>query len=107
MVEKASGVGNNLPAKPTTLQSIYPNPFNPQTAIGYYLADKAEIQISVYNVKGQLVNILVEETQPGGNHTIVWNGKDDNDKQQSSGIYFVQMLANRKNIGIQKCILLK
>ncbi|MDO9578926.1 MAG: carboxypeptidase regulatory-like domain-containing protein [Candidatus Cloacimonadales bacterium] len=107
IVEKATGANNNIPLIKTALQSIHPNPFNPQTAISYFLADEAEVDISVYNVKGQLVDIMVEETQVGGNHTVVWNGKDTNNKQQSSGIYFVQMLANRKNIGIRKCILLK
>jgi Carboxypeptidase regulatory-like domain/Secretion system C-terminal sorting domain len=107
VIEKATGSENNLPIKPTALQSIHPNPFNPQTAISYYLSDESMVEIAIYNVKGQLVKILVKDTLEGGNHTVIWNGHDANNKQQSSGMYFVQMQANKQKINVQKCVLMK
>jgi len=47
--------------------------------------------VAVYNLRGQKVKILINETLESGNHTVVWDGRDQNNKQVSSGIYFYKL----------------
>jgi len=70
----------------TALQNIYPNPFNPVTTISFSLKEEQNVNISVYNIKGQKVAVLLNDTCEPGKHAIQW----DADKY-SSGIYFLQM----------------
>jgi hypothetical protein len=74
------------------LHQNYPNPFNPTTTISFSVAQTLSFVIlDIYNIKGQLVKILIDEKLPAGNHQVTWNGKDDNGKHVASGIYFYKM----------------
>jgi len=75
----------------TALNSNYPNPFNPETCISFGLAEAGNVRIDIYNVKGQKIKTLVNETKAGGNYQITWYGTDDNNRQVASGIYFYKM----------------
>ena len=75
------------------LAQNYPNPFNPETKIEYQLAEKSEVQITIYNAIGQLVKTLVNKQEPTGVYSVQWNGTDLNGRGVSSGIYFVKMTA--------------
>lgn len=78
---------------PTALRSIYPNPFNPETTVSFSLKQDGRTEIHVYNILGQKIRTLVDGSLKAGNHTIRWNGKDDNGRGVSSGIYFLKMSA--------------
>lgn len=80
--------------KVTKLYNNYPNPFNPTTNIAFSLKEQANVSIDIFNVKGQLVKRLINGQMPAGNHTITWTGKDENQKQVSSGVYFYRMQTN-------------
>ncbi len=84
----------------------YPNPFNPETTISYNVNYNENVSIEIYNVKGQLVNTLVNSPQTLGNHKVVWNGRDNNNNKVSSGLYFYKM-TNGKYSGTKKMILMK
>ena len=76
----------------------YPNPFNPSTTISFQFSNEQNQQneqtkLEIYNVKGQKVKTLMNERLEAGKHTVVWNGRDSNDKQVSSGIYFYKLKA--------------
>ena len=75
------------------LQQNYPNPFNPITTINYSLKENSKVTLNIYNIKGQKVKTLVDETLESGNHTVIWNGINDNGKSVSSGIYFYKLKA--------------
>ena len=75
----------------TKLHSNYPNPFNPVTNIAYTLAKPSKVNLKVYNLKGQLVKTLVNEKQTTGNHKVVWNGKNNQNRAVASGIYFIRI----------------
>ncbi len=85
------GTNENLIPKVSKLYQNYPNPFNPTTTINYSLKVNSKVSLNIYNIKGQKVKTLVDETLESGNHTVIWNGKDDNNKSVSSGIYFYKM----------------
>jgi C1A family cysteine protease len=69
----------------------FPNPFNPSTTISYQLSTDSDVILTIYNIKGQKVKTLVNETLPAGRVSVVWNGEDNNSKQVSSGIYFYKL----------------
>ena len=80
-------------ATPATyvLSPPYPNPFNPTVTIPFGLPVQGRVKLAVYNVIGQKVATLVDETKPAGYHRIVWNGCNDFGVAVSSGIYFARM----------------
>ncbi len=75
----------------TALKGNFPNPFNPTTNIAYSLKETAKVKIEIYNLKGQLVKTLVNDTLPKGEHRTTWNGQDQHGNSVSSGIYFYKM----------------
>jgi len=84
----------------------YPNPFNSSTRINYSLTRKSMVSIGVYNILGRKVTELVNETQPAGNHSVIWNGKDHREKDVSSGIYLYQIKAG-ESVESKKMLLIK
>ncbi|MCF7918780.1 MAG: T9SS type A sorting domain-containing protein [Candidatus Cloacimonetes bacterium] len=85
----------------THLLSNYPNPFNPQTTISYQLSESQQVNISVYNLKGQLVTELLNETCDAGSYEIYWNAA-----KETSGIYFLKFRTPASTT-IRKMLLLK
>lgn len=84
----------------------YPNPFNPTTTISFEIAENGETEVEIFNVKGQKVKTLIKKQLVAGNHSIVWNGKNDNDTQVASGMYFYIVSVNNSQ-KINKMIMLK
>ncbi|UCE19369.1 MAG: T9SS type A sorting domain-containing protein [Gemmatimonadota bacterium] len=64
----------------------YPNPFNPKTAIEYTLPYASRVKLSVYNILGQEVRILVDGKREAGFHTVTFDGRD-----LASGAYFYRI----------------
>jgi len=83
------------------LSAIYPNPFNPVTTIDYELAESGRVKIEVYNIKGQKIAVLANETKDAGRYSLNWNAEGNN-----SGIYFIRYStgAGRE---VKKALLLK
>jgi hypothetical protein len=84
----------------------YPNPFNPETQIDYQIPITANVNISVYNVSGQLVTTLINGVKSPGSYSVRWNATDRNGLQVSSGIYLARMVSNNYS-ATSKLILLK
>jgi hypothetical protein len=90
------GAPDETPApelKQTAFSSVHPNPFNPQTTMSYTLASQTRVRVAIYDVRGALVRLLVDDSQSAGSHQAVWNGVDDSGRPMGSGIYFVRMIA--------------
>ena len=86
----------------------YPNPFNPTTTLAFSLVeDMQDVQLQIYNVKGQKVATLVNEDMSAGKHQVVWSGKDSFGKQVASGVYFAKLAAENETLKIHKLMLLK
>ena len=90
----------------TKLNGNYPNPFNPETTISFNLAEKSNVIIEVYNLKGQKIKTLLNDFFDMGSHVITWNGKDNNNQSVGSGIYFYKM-TTEEYIATKRMILLK
>ena len=76
------------------LKQNYPNPFNPGTEIEYTLHKSTQVNLTIYNLLGQKVKTLLSERQPVGSYKITWDGKNEQGKTSSSGIYFYRLEVN-------------
>ncbi|HOC95392.1 MAG TPA: T9SS type A sorting domain-containing protein [Candidatus Cloacimonadota bacterium] len=72
----------------------FPNPFNPTTTISFIASRAGTAKLSVFNIKGQRVNMLYNGLFSKGHHSIVWNGLDERGATVSSGLYFVRVEMN-------------
>ena len=88
------------------LAQSYPNPFNPTTTIRYQLPEECHVVLNVYNILGQLVKTLVDESKPAGWYSVHWDGKDSSGKPVASGIYLYQIQA-KDFIQIKKMTLIR
>jgi predicted outer membrane repeat protein len=84
----------------------YPNPFNPETTISYSLPSETHVEITIFNIRGQVVRRLVDGEQPAGRYQTVWNGKNDNGRSVGSGVYFYRITTDDKTLR-EKMLLLK
>ena len=70
------------------LHAAVPNPFNPQTTIGYDLPRETRLTLVIYDLTGRRVRtLLAGAVEPAGRHDVVWNGLDDGGRQVPSGVY--------------------
>ena len=70
-----------------------PNPFNPSTVIGYQLPEAGLVRLAVYNLLGQEVRVLVNESKDAGSFTATWDGTDELGRRVASGIYLYRIQA--------------
>jgi len=98
-------VEGTLPAA-FALYHNYPNPFNATTEISYSLGQAGLATLKIYNLKGELVNVLVHDLQTAGGHRLTWDGKDLSGNPVSSGVYFMRLEASGQN-AVTKMNLLK
>jgi acyl-CoA thioesterase-1 len=80
---------DNLKPRMTTLSNNYPNPFNPETTIQYTLSEASHTVVSIYNERGQKIAVLVNQVQPAGHHSTVFNAAG-----MPSGLYVVELKTN-------------
>jgi hypothetical protein len=75
-----------------TLQiDAQPNPFNPQTTIGYSIYGPCWVRLAIYDCRGRLVTTLLDARLPSGPGDVVWNGRDSTGAPVSSGVYFAHL----------------
>jgi hypothetical protein len=88
------------------LRQSRPNPFNPVTKIEFGLPTAQRISLSVYGIKGQLIETLAEGEYPAGYHTVVWRGTNAHGLEVARGLYFYRLVTKGKVLK-QKMLLLK
>ncbi len=70
---------------------VYPNPFNPRTAIKFTLPQAAAVKLQIFNLNGQLVRTLANEDLPAGAHQRRWNARDEHGRRVASGTYLYRL----------------
>jgi len=83
------------------LRQNYPNPFNPSTTIKYELPRSSEVRLSVYDMLGREVAILVNERMNAGVHEVKFDGSG-----LASGVYLYRMWAG-EFVATKRLLLLK
>ena len=102
---------NVVPAE-YKLSQNFPNPFNAVTTLRFSLPEESSVSIAVYDLLGQKITTLSERVRyVAGNHAIIWDGRDQNGKLMSTGVYFYRMEAFQSGSAIyqdaRKLIMLK
>jgi hypothetical protein len=110
MINTLPPVSNDISSSNSIANEItstsYPNPFNPTTTISFELPSDGKVDVSIYNLKGQKVKTLQNDFLTAGNHSLLWDGKDERGRTTSSGIYFYR-IKTLKLSTTQKIILMK
>ena len=96
---------NSLPLK-FHVSSNYPNPFNPSTKIDIQIVTASNLNVSIFDLKGRLINTLFNNNQKPGFYNFEWLGIDRNGNSVPSGVYFIQVKSGL-NINTQKVALMK
>jgi len=95
-----------IPDKFALLQN-FPNPFNPETCIVYQIPTSSFVHLAIYNLLGEKVKQMVEEQKQPGEYSVIWDGKDDDGKRVSSGIYIYQLCVEEKVTFNRRLLFLK
>jgi hypothetical protein len=89
------------------LNQNYPNPFNPETVISYTVDKNENVSLTVYNVMGEVVASLIENSfHNAGTHSVKWNGRNNNGGLVSSGVYLYR-LTQGSNVSTKKMMLVR
>lgn len=84
----------------------YPNPFNPETNISFNMSKAGRANVAIYNLRGQLVNTILDGEVAAGVQNVVWNGTDSNNKSVASGVYFFRVKTDNQTVN-KKMVLQK
>jgi hypothetical protein len=90
----------------TTLYQNNPNPFNPTTTIRFYLTERTNVTLTIFDAAGRRVRRLLDGPAPQGHNRTVWDGRNSVGQQVSSGVYFYRLEAGRFT-ETKKMVLLK
>jgi hypothetical protein len=95
-------------SQPKTVQLFenYPNPFNSQTSIKYFLPKSMHVKLTIYNIMGQEITTLVDDSGEAGYNTTMWNSMDSQGRNVGSGVFFYKIKAGnyikvRKMVSVQ------
>jgi hypothetical protein len=92
-----TGVGQGGPgaeALSFELSQNTPNPMMGTTVIKYQLPVKSLVNLSLYNVAGQLVRVLENTVRPAGRHQVTWDGRDGKGRQAANGVYVYRLVCD-------------
>ena len=95
----------NLPVS-FGLEANYPNPFNPSTTLRYNLVEAGQVQLTVYNVMGQQIRVLVDQVQQAGAYQIEWNSQDEVGQPVAPGLYLYRLVSGNQ-AAVGKMLLVK
>jgi len=85
-----------------SLNNPYPNPFNPTTQIKYEVSNISNINFIIYDINGRVIDQFRKGIHVPGYYSFEWNASN-----QSSGIYFVKMIADEYPVKVKKITLIK
>ncbi len=85
---------------------VHPNPFNPTTHIKFSLPTAGAITLRIYDMNGRLVRELLHAQRVAGEHTVMWDGRDDRGTAAASGVYFIRFEAGNA-IEVSKVLLVR
>jgi hypothetical protein len=87
------------------LSQNYPNPFNPTTMISFTLPQRTRVTLSIYDVKGRAVRVLVDDIISAGFKEYEWDGKDSRGHPVTSGLYFYCLDAGDRSVTKKMAVL--
>ncbi len=89
------------------LAQNYPNPFNASTRIRYRLETDGEVILTIYDILGRKIRHLIEQHQLKGEHSALWDGRNERGETVSSGAYIYALELNGDRTVTAKMLLIK
>ena len=86
--------------------TAWPNPFNPSTTLSFEMSHDSPTRLEILDLRGRLVNVVMDEKLSSGQHRAIWNGTDTAGRIVDSGVYFAKLNVGGNN-RIMKLVLLK
>jgi|GEM_PF-2999486 len=87
------------------LQLASPNPASESTVIQYSLTNETPVNMVLYDLSGRAVRTLVNDTMPGGQHQVTWNGMNSEGQPVSEGTYFCRLTTQESTQSIKITVL--
>jgi hypothetical protein len=79
--------------RPLVLKPVYPNPFNPHTTISFTLGVDGPVRLSIHDVQGRRLRVVLDHALSAGNHDVTWDGRGESGRELPSGVYFARLEA--------------
>ena len=77
----------------------YPNPFNPRTNVEFAIADADWVKLTVHDLLGRTIAVLVNERRPAGRYQVTWDGRNDAGEVVANGVYIYRLTAGDPSDG--------
>ena len=91
LVMNSQGASSEISSSDVSIGQNYPNPFNPSTRISYTLKKDAQIRLTVFDIAGREISMLVHQYQTKGTYAVTWNSSENRWGQLASGTYFARL----------------
>jgi hypothetical protein len=91
--DMVTGATDDAVPKHFALHDAVPNPFNPRTTLSFSLPSLSHVRLTIYDVRGRLVTTLLDESRGPGRHGVIWDGRDDRQREVASGVYLYRIEA--------------
>ncbi|MFO7659681.1 MAG: agmatine deiminase family protein [Candidatus Cloacimonadaceae bacterium] len=109
-IESTSANDENIPAAGFSFNNVYPNPFRQRdgrpVSVSYVAKAGNQVQLSIYNIKGQQVRNLQTITKSAGSQNLFWDGKDKSGQAVPSGVYYLRLNCAEGSV-VKKLLILK
>ena len=89
------------------LKQNYPNPFNPETSIPYQISRPALVTLAIYDIRGNLIRVLVNEKKQAGTYEVKFKAVDESGNELPSGVYFCRLEADNEMIDSKRMLFVK
>ena len=85
----------------------FPNPFNSSININFLVSSSIYTKITIFDIKGNKINELIDEIKPTGSYSVTWNGMSEKGSPISTGLYFILFEFNGQHVETEKVVFLK
>jgi hypothetical protein len=87
--------GHRPDVKPSFHSTAWPNPFNEEVNISFYLPDNNHVTVEIYSAAGKMIGRIFESGLPKGEHQVMWNGCEESGNKCTAGIYLYRVTAGK------------
>jgi flagellar hook assembly protein FlgD len=103
---KGEQIQDLTPPAQLVVNQNFPNPFSSTTTINVSVPKDGDVELTIYNIKGQRIYSSVAKFASKGSQDLSWNGKDYKGRTVGNGIYFYKVTQNNQSV-VKKCIMIK
>jgi len=92
------GIIENNKFEDSAISNAYPNPFSDEITILFEIEQESFISLKIYDLSGKVVKTLINHNLASGKHSIIWNGRDNSEKELPAGFYVYEISTNKGDL---------